>query len=97
MGEGVFGPLRLRQRPIRSGPPLVGSHKPVTHRRLVHDTGVLSLQPMVVPADNLIVVLIEWPLQVSRPSKQQLLWRIDILKVVLCAEPMELVSVSVGS
>src|SRR5260221_2443765 len=97
MGEKVFGPLRLRQRPIHSGPPLVGAHQPVAPRRLVHDAGVLPLQPMVIPADDLVVVLMEWPLQVSRPGKQQLLWRIDIPEVVLCAQPMELVRVGVGS
>src|SRR6202048_5067589 len=97
MGEIVFCPLRLRQRPIRSGPALVGPPQPVANRRFVHDAGVLPLQPMVIPADDLVVVLMEWPLQVSRPGKQQLLWRIDILKVVLCAQPMELVSVGVGS
>jgi len=43
---------------------------------------------MVIPADDLVVVLMKRPLQVSRPGKQQLLWRIDILKVVLCAEPV---------
>src|ERR1700724_2763426 len=97
MGEVVFGPLRLRQRPIRSGPPLVGAHQPVTHRRLVHDAGVLPLQPMVIPADDLVVELMEWPLQVSWPGKQQLLRRIDILKIVLSAQPVKFVSVSVGS
>ncbi len=64
---------------------------------LVHDAGVLPLQPMVIPADDLVVMLMEWPLQVSRPGKQQLLWRIDIPEVVLCAQPMELVRVGVGS
>src|ERR1700730_17240930 len=97
MGEVIFRPLRLRQRPVGSGSPLVGSHEPVAHRRFVHDAGVLPLQPMVIPADDLIVVLMEWPLQVSRASKQQLLWRIDILKVVLRAQPMELVSVGISS
>src|SRR5258705_4259892 len=97
MGEIIFCPLGLRQRPIRSGPPLVGAHQPVAHRRLVHDAGVLPLQPMVIPADDLVVVLMEWPLQVSRPAKQPLLWRIDIPEVVLCAQPMELVRVGVGS
>src|ERR1700722_1584027 len=52
---------------------------------------------MVIPADDLVVVLMEWPLQVSRPGKQQLLLRIDIPEVVLRAQPMELVSVGVGS
>src|ERR1700689_2146359 len=97
MGGMVFGPPRLRQRPIRSGPPLVGAHEPVAHRRIVHDAGILSLQPMIVPADDLVVVLMEWPLEVSRPGKQQLLRCIDILEVVLCAQPMELVAVGVGS
>src|SRR6476661_8459704 len=73
MREIVLCPLRLRQRPIRSGPPLVGAHKPVAHRRFVHNPGVLPLQPMVIPADDLVVVLMEWSLQVSRPGKQQLL------------------------
>src|ERR1700722_20071443 len=97
MGEIVFGPPRLRQRPIRSGPPLVGAHEPVAHRRIVHDAGVLTLQPMIVPADDLVVVLMEWPLQVSRPGKQQLLWRIDILKVVLGPQPMDLLGVGLFS
>ena len=97
MGEIVFRPLRLRQRPIRPGSPLVGAHEPVAHRRFVHNAGVLPLQPMVIPPDDLVVVLMERPLQVSRSGKQQLLWRIDVLKIVLSAQPMELVGVSVGS
>jgi hypothetical protein len=40
---------------------------------------------MVIPADDLVVVLMERPLQVSRPGEQQLLWGIDILKIVLSA------------
>src|ERR1700732_5374973 len=97
MGEIVFRPLRLRQRPIRPGSPLVGAHEPVPPRRFVHNAGVLPLQPMVIPPDDLVVVLMERPLQVSRSGKQQLLWRIDVLKIVLSAQPMELVGVSVGS
>src|SRR5882757_6359449 len=52
---------------------------------------------MVIPPDDLVVVLMEWPLQVSRPGEDQLFWRIDILEIVLCTEPMQFVGVSVGS
>src|ERR1700745_1956025 len=97
MGEIVFGPLRLWQRPIRSGPPLVGAHQPVTHRRLVHDGGVLPLQPMVIPADDLVVVLMEWPLEVGWSGEKQLLRRFDVLEIVLRTQPMKFVGVRVGS
>src|SRR5438445_13617368 len=97
MGEKVFGPLRLRQWPIRSGPPFVGAHQPVAHRRLVHDAGVLPLQPMVVPADDLVVKLMERPLEMGRAGKEKLLWLVDVLEVMLSPEPMELVGVGIGA
>ena len=97
MGKIVFRPLRLWQRPIGSGSPLVGSHEPVAHRRLIHNAGVLPLQPVIVPPDDLVVILVERPLEVRWPSEDQLFRRIDVLEIVLRTEPMELVGVGIGS
>ena len=96
MGKVVFRSSRFWQRPIRSGSPLIGTHKPVTDRRLVHEAGILPLQLVAIPADDLVVVLMEWPLHLSRAGKQQLPGRNDILKIVLSTKPTELVSVGVG-
>src|SRR6476469_5088549 len=97
MGKIVFNPSGLWQGPIRSGSPLVGSHEPVTHRRFVHDVGVLPLQPMVIPSDDLVVVLMEWPLEVGRSGENQFLRRINVLEIVLRTEPVKLVGVGVSS
>src|SRR5947209_874847 len=52
---------------------------------------------MVVPPDNLVVVLMEWPLKVGRSGENQLLRRIDVLEIVLRTEPMKLVGVGICS
>src|SRR5262249_55210526 len=97
MREVVLCPLRLWQRPIGSGSPLVRSHEPVAHRRLIHDASVLSLQPVIVPPDDLVVMLVEWPFEVRRSGEDQLFRRVDVLEIVLRTEPMKLVGVRIGS
>jgi hypothetical protein len=43
------------------------------------------------------MILMEGPLEMRRPGEQQLLRRLDVLEVVLRAEPVELVGVGIGS
>jgi len=52
---------------------------------------------MVIPSDDLVVMLMERPLEVGRSGKDQFLWRIDVLEIVLRAEPMKLVGVGIRS
>ena len=91
-----LAPLRFRQRPILAGAPLIGAHHPDFDRRLVEDPGVLALEPVVVPAQDLIVEGMERPLQMRRPGDEELLRHaLDFLKPLLAALQMQLVSVGV--
>ncbi len=84
-GKVILGPLRLRQWPVAASTPFVGAHHPVANRRFIHDTGLDTLQPVVIPTNDLVVVLMEWPFQMSRPREKQLAWLLDVPEVVLGA------------
>ena len=70
--EVELAPLRLGKRPVGAGAPFVGAHQPVAHRRLVHDSVVDALQPVVVPADDLVVILVEGSFQMRRSGEDEL-------------------------
>ena len=72
-------PLGSRQRPFRLIAPLVDALDEHANGRLVHDAGVDSLKPMIVPADDELRILAPGPFFRSEGFDHEFLGRLNAL------------------
>src|SRR6185503_14163881 len=72
-------PARLARRPVLERLPFAGWRHEAAHRWLVHHAGVVVLEPVVEPAQRLLVVLVDRAVEVDRRADHHLLRTLPLL------------------
>src|SRR5262249_3548496 len=89
-----FDPSRLRQRPVTAAAPFIGAHDPEPHRRLLENSGIDPLEPLVVPTQHLATECSDRPVEVGGAREQKFLRRCDVAEPVLRSDQVGFVCVA---
>src|SRR5207237_10882199 len=66
-------PARLRQRPVvRFHPLAAAAIEKNLHARLVYDSGVVALEPVIEPSERFVVILVYGAIEIDRWTDREL-------------------------